>query len=306
MADASIPAPVSAVPTSLSAVGHPTQANHNYGQPATHSQSMPPQQNHGHGFVDPKYENQPPTQHAYGGHNASQGVYPQQVSTQSGYAQQAYSKPPSCGMPSQGPPQMYGPPRVTNQPGDAPYQGPMSATQSYGQSVPSQQSYPNASSGSAQQMYPYGSTPATNDMYNQPPSDTVSGPGYLQQGSQAVSGYGQPGVQPATGYAQGGPVGGFGPYSSSQPGYNEQPANMNYGYQGPSDTGYSNAPGSVFGAPTGQYVQPTPNQPNYQSVPQSGSYGGVPGNVPVGYGNNLLPQPGYGQYDSTQIYGAHH
>ncbi|KAF8376920.1 hypothetical protein HHK36_030291 [Tetracentron sinense] len=285
-----------------SAVGPPpTQVNYNYGQPANYSQSAHPQQSYGHGYDEPKYENQAPTQHAYGGQGNSQpAVYPQ-MNTQPGYAQQPYGKTPSYGMPAQGPPpQSYGPPR-TGQPGDVPYQGPISSTQSYGPNAQSQQSY-----GPTQQTYPYGgSTPATNDGYNQPPTGPASGTGYPQQGSQAVSNYSQLGGQPAPGYAQGGPAGGYGPYSSSQPGYSEQPVqnNTGYGYQGPSDTGYNSAPASAYGAPSsGQpgyvQVQPTPNQASYDQMPQSGGYGGVPGSAPVAVG--------YAQYDSTQIYGGHH
>ncbi|XP_043722210.1 far upstream element-binding protein 1 isoform X2 [Telopea speciosissima] len=317
--DGSVHAPVSTpAPAPTSAVGPPAQMNYNYGQPqgpeygqpTNYPQSAPPQQNYGHGYDDQKYENQPPTQHAYGGHGASQpGVYPQQAGTQSGYAQQPYNKPP-YGMPSQGPPpQSYGPPRP-NQPGEVPYQGPMQSTHSYGPNVPQQQSYPYASSGPAQQAYPYVSGPTANDGYNQPPTSTASAPGYGQPGGP-VSGYGQPGGQTLTGYAQAGPSGGYGPYNT-QPSYNEQPAqsNANYGFQGPSEAGYSNAPGPAYGAPpAGQvsYAQPAPNQPSYdQSMQQSGGYGGVLGNAPVGYGKSLSPQPGYGQYDSSQMYGAHH
>ncbi|KAJ4952899.1 hypothetical protein NE237_029731 [Protea cynaroides] len=317
--DGSVHAPVSTpAPAPTSAVGPPAQMNYNYGQPqgpeygqpTNYPQSVPPQQNYGHGYDDPKYENQPPTQHAYGGHGVSQpGVFPQQAGTQPGYAQQPYSKPPPYGMPSQGPPpQSYGQSRP-NQPGEVPYQGPMQSTHSYGPNVPPQQSYPYASSGPAQQAYLYGSGPIANDGYNQPPTSTASTPGYGQPGGP-VPGYGQPGGQ--TGYAQSGPSGGYGPYNSSQPGYNELPAptNANYGYQGPSEAVYSNAPGPTYGAPpAGQvgYAQPASNQPSYdQSMPQPGSYGGVLGNAPVGYGKSLSPQPGYAQYDSTQIYGAHH
>ncbi|XP_010246132.1 PREDICTED: far upstream element-binding protein 2-like isoform X2 [Nelumbo nucifera] len=310
------PAPVSQpAPTPAAAGPPPTQVNYygqpqgpDYGQP-TYPQSAPPQQNYGHGYEEPKYENQPPT-HPYGGHGHSQpGAYPQQVSTQAGYPQQTYGKPPPYSMPPQGPPQSYGPPRAS-QPGDMPYQGPMSQTHSYGPNAP-QQSFPYASGG-PMQPYPYGSTPATNDGYNQPPSVNAPASGYPQQGGQAAPGYGQPGGQPGAVYAQG-PTGGYGPYTASQPGYGEQPApnSANYGYQGPTDTaGYGGAPqGSAYGAPSsGQvvYAQPTTNQPGYdQSMSQSGGYAGVPTNAPVGYGKSLSPQPGYGaQYDSTQTYAA--
>ncbi|KAF8411904.1 hypothetical protein HHK36_004462 [Tetracentron sinense] len=320
-APASAPVPTPALVPASAMGPPPTQVNYNYGQPqasdygqpTNYSQSAPPQQSYGHGYDEPKYENQAPTQHAYGGHGNSQaGVYPQ-ANSQLGYAQQPYGKPQSYGMPSQGPPpQVYGPPR-TNQSGDVQYQGPISSTQSYGPNAPSQQLYPYASSGPTQQTYPYGSTPAVNDGYNQQPTAPASAPGYPQQGGQAVSSYGQLGGQPTPGYTQGGPAGGYGPYPSSQPAYSEQPVpnSAGYGYQGPTDTGYS-GPGAAYGAPSsGQagYVQPMPNQPSYdQSVPQPGGYGGVPGSAPVavGYGKSLSPQPGYAQYDSTQLYGGHH
>ncbi|KAL6316975.1 hypothetical protein AAG906_024514 [Vitis piasezkii] len=261
----------------------PSQGNYNYGQPqgpdygqqAQYSQTGPPQQGYGHGYDEPKYEGQAPTHPPYGGHG-SQPVYPQ------GGAQSGY------------PPQQ-------------PY-GPMSSNQSYGPNVPPQQ-YPYASSGPMQQSYPaYGSQPAA-DGYNQP--QPASGPGYPQQGGQPMSGYSQPGGQQAPGYAQVGPQGGYGPYPS-QPGYAEQQTanNAAYGYQGSADPTYNSGPASAYGAqPSGQpgYVQPTPTQPSYdQSIPtQSGGYGAVPATAPVGYGKSLSPQPGYPQYDATQMYGAH-
>ncbi|XP_010645879.1 uncharacterized protein LOC100253453 isoform X1 [Vitis vinifera] len=293
----------------------PSQGNYNYGQPqgpdygqqAQYSQTGPPQQGYGHGYDEPKYEGQAPTHPPYGGHG-SQPVYPQ-GGAQSGYPpQQPYGKPQSYGMASQAPAaQSYGPPRAS-QPGDVPYQGPMSSNQSYGPNVPPQQ-YPYASSGPMQQSYPaYGSQPAA-DGYNQP--QPASGPGYPQQGGQPMSGYSQPGGQQAPGYAQVGPQGGYGPYPS-QPGYAEQQTanNAAYGYQGSADPTYNSGPASAYGAqPSGQpgYVQPTPTQPSYdQSIPaQSGGYGAVPATAPVGYGKSLSPQPGYPQYDATQMYGAH-
>ncbi|KAF9603538.1 hypothetical protein IFM89_037019 [Coptis chinensis] len=228
--------------------------------------------------------------------------------THPGYGQQPYSKPPTYGMPSQGPaPQSYGPPRAS-QPGDVPYQNPVSSAHSYGQTLPSQQPYPYAASGPTQQAYPYGSAPPANDGYSQPPTHSTPAPVYPQPGGQPVSGYGQPGGQPAPGYAQGGQPGSYGPYSS-QPGYDQSaPNNANY-YQGPTDTGYSNAPTSAYGAPPSAqagYVQPASNQPAYeQPAAQSGGYPSVPGSAP-GFVKTLSPQPVYGQYDSTQMYGGAH
>ncbi|CAL5414315.1 unnamed protein product [Camellia sinensis] len=326
MVDAPSSNPVHGPGPSPTPMGPPSsQGNYNYRQPhgpeyqqAPYSQSAPPQ-SYGQGYNETKYENQAPSHHSYGGDSQS-GGYSQ--GTHSGYAQQA----PSYGMPPHGPPShVYGQPRAS-QPGDMPYQGPISSTQPpYGQNVPPQQTYPYASSGPTQQTYqpPYGSASVT-DGYNQPPPAAVSA--YPQQGGQPVSGYGQPaGGQPAQGYAQIAPTGGYGSYPSSQQvGYTEQPPTQNNagygGYQGaPADPAYSGAPGSAYyGAPpTGQagYAQPAPTQqPGYdQSVPHSGGgYGssGVPGAGPApvggGYGKSLSPQPGYPpQYDaSAQMYGG--
>lgn len=291
----------------------PSQANYNYGQPqgdyghpVPYSQSAHPQQSYGHGYDEPKYDNHATTQHAYGGHGGSQQTYPQS-SMQQGYGpQQQYGKPPSYGIPSQAPPpQSYGPPRAS-QPGDV-YQGSIPA-QSYGQNVPSQQSYLYASGGPTQQAYPpYGSAPAS-EGYNQAPP--ASGAGYPQQGGQPAANFSQPGSQQAPGYAQVGPAG-YGQYPSSQPGYPEQSAQNNtagYGYQGPQDPGYGGGAASAYGAPpTAQtgYTQPTPTQQTYdQSVPQSGAYGGVQTSASVGYAKTVSPQPGYTQYDSAQMYAA--
>ncbi|OVA14551.1 K Homology domain [Macleaya cordata] len=302
--------------------GHP-QGGPDYGQPPNYQQTAPPQQQgYGHGYEDPKYASAQPV---YGGHGNSQpgGPYAAQqpVNTQPGYGQQPYTnKPPAYGMPPQGGPasQTYGP--RTGQPGEMPpYQG----GPTYGSSMPAQQGYPYAapSGGPAQQTYPpYGSAPAPNDGYTQQPPLTNPASGYPpQQGAHSGSGYGQqPGVQPAPGYAQGGgPAGGYGPYPSTQQGYGEQPVpnSAGYGYQGTADTGYSNPPTSGYAAPpTAQagYGQPAPNQAGYeqQQMPQSGGgYGNVPGAAapPVGgYVKNLSPQPGYSQFDSTQMYGGHH
>ncbi|PIA44247.1 hypothetical protein AQUCO_01700090v1 [Aquilegia coerulea] len=306
VADSSAPTPISG-PVPAAGHGASHGSYNNYGQP-TYSQAAPSQQNYGHGYDDPKYANQ--AQAAYGSHgNAQPSAYPQQVATQPGYAQQQYSKPQAYGMPSQGAgPQSYGPPRG-GQPGDVPYQNPISSAHSYGQTAPSQQPYPYASSGPTQ-TYPYNSAPAANDGYNQPPTHSAPAPVYPQAGGQPASGYGQPGSQPAPGYVQGGQSGGYGPYAS-QPAYGEQsvPNNANYGYQGPADVGYANAPTSAYGAPPNaqtNYVQPTTNQASYeQPAPQSSGYASAPGSAP-GYVKTLSPQPVYGQYDSTQMYGGQH
>ncbi|KAE8022273.1 hypothetical protein FH972_008085 [Carpinus fangiana] len=287
-----------------------SQVNYNYGQPqvsdyghsAAFSQAAP-QQSYGHGYDEQKYESHGPAQHPYGGHGSSQQVY-QQVGTQPGYAaQQQYGKPQSYGMPSQGPPQSYGHPRAT-QP-DMPYQGSVPA-QSYGPNAPPQQPYQYPSGAQMQQTYaPYGSAPAADGYSQQPPA---SGPAYPQQGAQP--GYTQPGAQQVPGYAQVGPAGGYGPYATSQQGYAEQSAANNAAYyQGSQDPAYSGgAAAAAYSAPpSGQpgYAQPAPTQQSYdQSVPQPGGYGGVPATAPATYGKTLSPQPGYPQYDSTQMYGA--
>ncbi|KAI8005032.1 Ethylene-responsive transcription factor ERF021 [Camellia lanceoleosa] len=196
MVDAPSSNPVLGPGPSPTAMGPtPSQGNYNYRQPhgpeyqqAPYSQSAPPQ-SYGHGYNETKYENQAPSHHSYGGDSQS-GGYSQ--GTHSGYTQQA----PSYGMPPHGPPsQVYGQHRAS-QPGDMPYQGPISSTQPpYGQNVPPQQTSPYASSGPTQQTYqlPYGSASVT-DGYNQPPPAAVSS----QQGGRPVLGYGQAaGGQPA-------------------------------------------------------------------------------------------------------------
>ncbi|KAL5776200.1 hypothetical protein ACOSP7_009126 [Xanthoceras sorbifolium] len=299
----------------------PSQSNYNYGQPhgpdyghhPPYAQSGP-QQSYGHGYEDGKYENHAPMQNPYGGHGNPQPVY-SQGSSQPGYPQpQQYGKPPSYGMPPQVQSQSYGPPRAS-QPGDVPYQGSVPPAQSYSQPMPHQQQYQYPSSGAMQQTYPsYGSAPAT-DGYNQPPP--ASGPGYAQQSVQSVPGYAQPaGQQAAAGYGQVAPTGAYGGgYTNSQQGYPEQPAPnaAGYGYQGPQDPNYASAPASAYAAaPTAQagyaqptQTQPTAAQPSYdQSAQQSSAYGVAPGSAPVAYGKTVSPQPGYPQYDTTQMYAA--
>ncbi|XWS24696.1 hypothetical protein CRYUN_Cryun27aG0005500 [Craigia yunnanensis] len=288
-----------------------SQSNYNYGQPhgpadyvhpPPYSQAAP-QHSYGHGYEE-KYENHTPAQHPYGGHGSSQPGYAQ-PGPQPGYApQQQFGKPPSYAMQSQGP-QTYGPP--ASQPGEVPYQGP--TAQSYGPNVPPQQQYPYASSGPRQQSYPpYGSAPPS-EGYSQPPP--VTGQAYPQQGSQPVPGYSQPSAQQATAYAQASTASGYGQYPPSHQGYSEQPApnNAGYGYQGVQDYGYGGGPVTTYGAPppSGQatYAQSTAAQPTYdQSVPQSGGYTAAPGSAPVANGKTVSPQPGYPQYDSTQMYAA--
>ncbi|XP_021287769.1 far upstream element-binding protein 2 isoform X3 [Herrania umbratica] len=283
------------------------QSNYNYGQPhgpADYSHQAyshtAHQHSYGHGYEE-KYENHTQAQHPYG---SSQPGYAQS-GPQPGYApQQQYGKPPSYGMQSQGP-QTYGP--AANQP-EVPYQGP--TAQSYGPnvSVPSQQQYPYASGAPMQQSYPpYGSAPPS-DGYSQPPP--VTGQAYLHQGSQPVPGYSQPSAQQATAYAPASTATGYGQYPPSQQGYSEQPAptNAGYGYQGAQDPAYGGASAATYGAaPSGQttYAQSTAAQPTYdQSVPQSGGYAAAPGSAPVAYAKTVSPQPGYQQYDSTQMYAA--
>ncbi|KAM2925779.1 hypothetical protein FF1_043247 [Malus domestica] len=304
-AQRSAPAPSHAPgPSPNPAMGAPSQANYNYGHPATYSQAAPPQHNYGHGYEEPKYDNHAPMQYPYGGQAPSQ-QYPQ-TGAHPGYGpQQTYSKPPPYGMPSQAPnPQSYGPPRAS-QPGEAVYQG-SAQPHSYGPNVPAQQPYPYASSGPAQQTYPaYGSAPAA-DGYSQPPP--ASGSGYPQQGGQPVS-YGQPGAQQAPGYGQAAPTAGYAQYPSSQQGYAEQaaPNAAGYGYQGSQDPGYGGASAAAYGAPAAAqpgYAQPAAQQTYDQSIPQSAGYGAAPPAASAGYGKTVSPQPGYPQYDSSQMYAA--
>ncbi|KAJ0025812.1 hypothetical protein Pint_07569 [Pistacia integerrima] len=303
-------------PTLASAGGPPpSQANYNYGQPHGHDYGhqppyaqTTPQQGYGHGYDEPKYDNHAQMQHPYGGHGNSQAVY-SQGSMQPGYPQQQqYGKPPSYNMPPQGQPQSYGPPRP-GQPGDMPYQGSVPSAQSYGANVPHQQQYPYVTSGAMQQSYPaYGSAPAT-EGYNQ--QAAASGPGYPQQVGQSVPSYTQlPSGQQAAGYGQVAATGGYA-YTNSQQGYPEQPGttNASYGYQGTQDPNYGGSgPASAYTAPaSGQqaYAQPTAAQPSYeQAAAQPAAYGVAQGSAPVGYGKTVSPQPGYPQYDATQMYAA--
>ncbi|XP_027090108.1 uncharacterized protein [Coffea arabica] len=289
--------------------GQPPQANYNYGQPqgpeygqpAPYSQTPAP--GYGQGYSEVKYDSQLPAHHSYGGHGVPQSTgYPQGGGTHPGYGpQDQYGRSASYGMPPQAPHgQTYGQPRP-NQPGEMPYPASVS-TQAYGSNVPPQQSYGYASSGPVQQSYPpYGSGHAA-DGYNHPAPAAAAGPGYAQPSAQPVSGYGQPGGQQPSAYA----TGGYGSYPA-QPGYTEQPAaaNAGYGYQGASDAAYPAS--GAYGAPSAVqpgYGQPPPTQPGYdQSNPQtSGAYGTTP--APAGYAKSLSPQPGYPQYDSSQMYAA--
>ncbi|KAL2520267.1 KH domain-containing protein [Forsythia ovata] len=285
------------------------QANYNYGQsqgtdygqPTPYSQT--PAQHYAHGYGEGKYDHHASAQHY--SQMASQPTVYAQGGTHPGYApQDQYGKPPTYGLPPRGSQvQSYVQPRP-NQPGEMPYQAPVSSTQAYG-NVPPQQSYPYASSGPMQQNYPpYGSVPSV-DGYTHPPPATASSAGYPPQAAQPVAGYGQPGGQQPPAYAQTVPAGGY-PYPTSQPGYTEQPATNSaaYGYQAPADPAYGSAQGPAAYATTatGQlgYAQQAPTQPGYD---QSGAYGSVP--AAAGYGKSASPQPVYPQYDSTQTYGAH-
>ncbi|KAK4341187.1 hypothetical protein RND71_039688 [Anisodus tanguticus] len=303
-------------------MGPPSQGNYNYGQPhgPDYGQSYPHQAQHGqgygHGYTDVKYDHQMAPQNQYGGHGPSQPTsYPQSGAHPSYGTHEQYGKPPSYGMhPQASHSQPYSHPRA-NQPGEVPYQGPVSSTQGYGASMPHQQQYPYASSGQMQQTYPaYGSAPAA-DGHNHPQGATASGPGYPQQSAQPVAGYGQPVPQQPPAYAQAAPAGGYSSYPS-QPAYTEQQAtnSAGYGYQGPVDQTYSGAQASTtYSAPfAGQqaYAQPAPvpstapAQPGYdQSMTQpGGGYAAVP--AAAGYVKSVSPQPGYAQYDANQMYGA--
>ncbi|GLT93879.1 hypothetical protein SLE2022_116490 [Rubroshorea leprosula] len=286
----------------------PSQSNYNYGQPHGPDYAHPPypqaapHQGYGQGYEEHKYGNHAAVQHPYGAHGASQPGYTQSGPQQGFAPQQPYGKPPSYGVLSQGHhPQTYGPP--TSQPGDMAYPGPASAQ--YSSSVPPQQQYPYGSGGSVQQSYPpYGSAPPS-DAYNQ--ASTATAPVYPQQGNQPVPSYGQPA---APSYAQVG-ADGYGQYPSSQQGYTEQPAgnNANYGYQGLQDPSYGGGAGSTYSAPGSQpgYAQPATTQPGFdQNASQSGGYGATAGGAPAPYAKTVSPQPGYPQYDSTQMYAAPH
>nr|GEX33401.1 KH domain-containing protein [Tanacetum cinerariifolium] len=267
----------------------PSQANYNYGQPQgpDYGQQPPPYlqsapQGYSHGYGEPKYDNQGPAQHPPSAY-------------QQGYAQQGqYGKPPAYNTPQQGPyPQPYGQPRP-----DVPYQGPN------GPNAPAQQPYPYASSGpNAPAQQAYTQYPA-NDGY----SHSAPGPGgYPPQSGQPVSGYAQTAPpQQAPGYAQPGPAASYSQYPATQLGFTEQAptTNVGYGYQGATDGTYAGGPGTTYGGPlpVGQpaaYSQPAPLQPGYdQSIPQSGGYG----NVPIQPQPQPQAQPGYGQYDNSQIF----
>lgn len=285
------------------------QGNYNYGQPHNQEYGQPipfhqaSVQSYGQGFNEIKYDQVPGQQHPYGGHGVSQQIgYPQGGGTHPGYGEQnQYGRPTSYGVHPQVPnDQSYGPPRLA-QPGELPYQAP--ATQAYGSNVPTQQSYPYASSGPVQQSYaPYVSAPPT-DGYNHPQPASATAPGYPQQGGPPVSGYGQTGVQQPSAYSTA-----YGSYSS-QPGYAEQPAVANAGYQASAEATYAAGVGATtYGAgvptaPQSGYVQPGYDQSNTHSA----GYGApTPAAVPAPtvYGKSASPQPGYPQYDSSQIYGA--
>ncbi|KAL1542762.1 far upstream element-binding protein 1-like isoform X2 [Salvia divinorum] len=285
--------------------GPPPQGNYNYGQQHGpdygHSAPYPqaPSQPYGHGYNEAKYDNPAPAQHY--GHMGSQPTPYAQGGAHSGYGHQdQYSKPPMYSMQSQAPhSEPYGQPRP-NQPGEAPYQGPGSATQPYGQNMPPQQSYPYGSSAPMQQSYPsYG---GTTDGYGHTPT-TASASAYPPQGGQP--GYGQPGAQQPPAYSQAAPVAaGYNSYPAAQPGYAEQPAanNTTYGYQGPTDPAYG-ATQVTPAYPATAAAQPgyAQTQPTYD---QSGGYGNAPA-AAAAYGKSASPKAAYQQYDSSQMYGAH-
>ncbi|KGN52662.1 far upstream element-binding protein 1 [Cucumis sativus] len=304
------PAPTHGPPQTQSSYNYNQQQGQGYGHTAPYSQAAP-HQSYGHGY-EQKYDHHAPAQNPYSGHGNAQH-YPQ-AGTQQVYPGQQYdNKPSSYGVSQQGPPpQSYGAPRV-GQPAE-PYQG-GSAPATYGQNMQPQQTYPYQSGGSTQQYPPYGAAPST-DGYNQAPAASAAA-GYSQQGAQA--GYGQPSVQQPSAYGQQvAPAAAYGQYPTSQQGYSEQAAaNTAAGYaayQAPQDpaaySGGTAAAAAAYTAPaSGQqgYTQQTATQPTYdQSIQQSGGYGTVPSSAPVGYGKSVSPQPqpGYPQYDSTQVYGA--
>ncbi|XP_047979156.1 far upstream element-binding protein 2 isoform X1 [Salvia hispanica] len=285
--------------------GPPPQGGYNYGQQQGpdygHSAPYPqaPSQPYGHGYNEAKYDHPASAQHY--GHMSSQPTPYAQGGAHSGYGHQdQYNKPPMYGVQPQAPhSESYGQPRP-NQPGEAPYQGPGSATQTYGQNMPSQQSYPYVSSAPMQQSYPsYG---GTTDGYGHTPT-AASASAYPPQGGQP--GYGQPGAQQPPAYSQAAPVaGGYGSYPTAQPGYAEQPAanNTAYGYQGSTDPAYgatqATAAYPATAAAQSGYAQ---TQPTYD---QSGGYGNVP-TAAATYGKSASPKAAYQQYDSSQMYGAH-
>ncbi|KAL9173556.1 hypothetical protein ABFS82_03G122800 [Erythranthe guttata] len=281
----------------------PPQGNYNnYGQQAPPYSQTPAQPYGGHGYNEVnKYDNHAASSQHYGHMGSQPNPYAQGGGgggTHSGYGgpQDQYGKPPQAmynNMQPQVPhSQPYGQPRPS-QPGEVPYQGPVSAAaQSYGHNMPPQQPYPYASSG-----YPssYGSAP-TSDGYNHntPAATAASASGYPPH--QAVAGYGS---QQPSAYPQPGPTAGYGSYpASAQPGYAEQPAasNATYGYGAP-------AADPTYGAPAAVQSGYAQTQPSYD---QSAGYGNVPpAAAPAAYGKSTSPQSAYPQYDSSQMYGAH-
>ncbi|GAA0152046.1 RNA metabolism protein [Lithospermum erythrorhizon] len=254
------------------------------------AQGPPPQRSpyprgYGHGYN----EGYNGPQHPYGGHGGSQQTSYPTTGKYPGYGPgEQYGNPSSYGMPPQAS-QAYGQPRA----GEAPYQGSVPPSQSYGSSVaPQQQSYPYASSGPVQQSYPpYNAAPAA-DGYSQPQPATATGPTYPQQAIPPVTGYAQPvGQQPAV-YGQGGAVSGYSSYPSQQ-GYTEQPAaaSAGYGYQGQGDA-YATQP-----AAQAAYAPAAGTPQGYdQSGAASGGYGAPAG---AGYGKTMSPHAGFPQYGQT-------
>ncbi|XP_020584430.1 far upstream element-binding protein 1-like isoform X2 [Phalaenopsis equestris] len=260
-----------------------SQAPDGYGHQTPYSQPPPAQPNYGHGYSEPNlYSQQPPV-------GSQPGMYGQPSAT----------------------PSSYGPPRGP-QPGDLMYQGPPSQ---YPSNLPMSQPYPYGSNAPAQQAPPYGQSYSghADGGYSQQPSTVYpqhgvqNAPGYSQAGQAAPAPYAQQVVPQSGGYSQ---------YPSSQPTYGDQTsqANVNYGYQGGApDAGYAaNVPSAGYAVPQPASNQPVYSQPQMnpsgyydQSMPPQSGLGGAP-TAPAGYGTNVSPQPAYGgQYDATQMYGAH-
>ncbi|KAK1364913.1 hypothetical protein POM88_040474 [Heracleum sosnowskyi] len=225
-------------------------------------------------------------QNPYRAHVAPQrlSAYPQ-VSTPGSGQQEQYGRPPSYGMPPQGPQvQYHGQPKATQPAGYMPYQGAVSSTVSYGHLTLTQQPYPYASGGQMQPTYPpYISAPSV-DGYNQP-LRTAATPGYPQQGVHPASGYGQPGIQQSSGYSQPGVQQASGHAQAGQTGVNIQYPSAQQGptvqaiisaatqtvqavtaaatagaYHGAGDPAYSSAPAVSYGAQPTYTTQPAPNQ----------------------------------------------
>ncbi|GAA0139286.1 RNA metabolism protein [Lithospermum erythrorhizon] len=265
--------------------GLPPQGSYNYGQSqgSEYGQRGPYPRGYGHGYNE-GYSG--PQQHPYGAYGGSQSTSYPTTGQYPGYGPgEQYGKPSSYGVPPQA--QAYGQPRA----GEAPYQGSVPPTQSYGSSVPPQQSYPYGSGVPVQQSYPMYNAVAPADGYSQPQPASASAPAYTQQAVPPATGYAQPGGQQPAVYGQGGAVSGYSSYPAQQ-GYAEQPAaaaNAGYGYQGQGDATYAATnPGSAAYAA----------QPAVQAAyaPTTGTQGyDQSGAVPGGYGAPTPAPAAYGQ-----------